>query len=64
MSLTNVQLDIRGKQHRKFTPDCGACCFVRKFEMDFDRLRQRRAELIRQLRGKLRSGEVVPVEIL
>ena len=64
MSRTLVQLDIRCKQHQEFAPDCGACCFVRKFEMEFERLRQRRAELIRQLRGKLRSGDVVPIEIL
>jgi hypothetical protein len=59
-----VQLDIRCKQHRQFTSDCPACCFVRRFDTEFDRLRQRRAELIRQLRDKLRSADVVPVEIL
>jgi hypothetical protein len=64
MSGTLVRLDTRCKQHREFTPDCGACCFIRKFEIEFQKLRQRRAELIRQLRGKLRSGDVVPVEIL
>jgi len=64
MSRTLVQLDIHCKQHREFTPDCSACGFIWKFEMEFNRLRQRRAELIRQLRGKLRSGDVVPEEIL
>jgi hypothetical protein len=64
MSRTLVQLDIRCKQHQTFTPECAACCFVRKFETEFERLRQRRAELIRQLRGKLRSGDVVPIDIL
>ncbi len=37
---------------------------LEKFVMDFQKLRQRRAELIRQLRDKLRSGDVAPVEIL
>jgi hypothetical protein len=64
MSRTFIQLDIRCKEHRELTPDCAACSFVRKFEIEFQKLRQRRAELIRQLRGKLRSGDVVPVEIL
>jgi hypothetical protein len=64
MSRTLVQLDIRCKQHREFAPDCPACCFVRRFDTEFERLRQRRAELIRQLCGKLRAGEVIPVEIL
>jgi hypothetical protein len=64
MSRTLVQLDIRCRQHQEFTPECADCCFVRKFDTDFERLRQRRAELIRQLRGKLRSGDVVPVDIL
>jgi len=59
-----VQPDIRGKEHRKLTSDCNAYCFVRRFEVEFEKLRQRRAELIRQLCGKLRSGEAVPLEIL
>jgi hypothetical protein len=32
--------------------------------MDFQKLRQRRAELIRQLQERLRSGDVIPLEIL
>jgi hypothetical protein len=64
MSRTLVQLDIRCKQHRDFTGDCPACYFIRRFETDFQKLRQRRAELIRQLREKLRSGEVVVIEII
>jgi len=64
VSRTLVQIDIRCKQHREFKPDCGACCFIRKFEMEFEKLRRRRAEVIRLLCNKLRSGDVVPVEIL
>jgi hypothetical protein len=64
LSRMLVQFDICGKEHRKLTSDCNAYCFVRRFEVEFEKLRQRRAELIRQLCGKLRSGEVIPVEIL
>ncbi len=64
MHRTNFQLDLRCKEHRTFAFDCAACCFVRRFDTEFDRLRQRRADLIRQLRDKLWSGDVVPLEIL
>ncbi len=64
MHRTNFQLDIRCKEHPGFTGDCPACCFVRRFDTEFDRLRQRRAILVRQLREKLRSGEVVVIEII
>jgi hypothetical protein len=58
--VTLVRIDIRCKLHREVKSDCGACCFFRKFEMKFEKLRRRRAELIRQLCGELRSGEVIP----
>ena len=64
MHRTNFQLDIRCKEHQTFTFDCVACCFVRRFDTEFDRLRQRRAALVHQLRDKLRSGEVVVIEII
>jgi hypothetical protein len=52
MSTTLVQLDIRCKQHWEFTPECGACCSVRRFDTEFDRRRQGRAELLRQQGGQ------------
>jgi hypothetical protein len=64
MTGTLVRLDIRCKQHRDFSSDCPTCTFVRNFETAFQMLQQRRRELIRQLCKKLRSGDVVPVEIL
>ena len=64
MSRTLVQLDIRCKQHLEFTADCKACSFVRRFETEFDKLRQRRAVLVRQLREQLRTGVVVVIDIV
>jgi len=64
VTRTQFQLDLRCRQHQEFTADCPACCFVRRFDLDFDRLRQRRATLVRQLRDKLRSGEVVAIDIV
>jgi hypothetical protein len=64
MHRTNFQLDLRCGKHPDFTSDCPACCFVRRFDTEFDKLRQRRALLVRQLREKLRSGDVVVIEII
>ncbi len=35
-----------------------------RFDVDFDKLRQRRAALVRLLRERLRSGEVIAIEIM
>ncbi len=64
MHRTQFHLDIRGKEHRTFTFDCSAGCFVRRFGTVFDRLRQRRTALVHQRRDKLSSGEVVVIEIV
>ena len=64
MHRTNFQLDLRCKEHPDFKGDCPACRCVRRFDAELERLRQRRATLVRQLREKIRSGEVVVVEII
>jgi hypothetical protein len=64
VARTLLQLDLRCREHEAFTSDCPACCFVRRFDSEFDRLRQRRAILVRQLREKLRSGDVIAIDIV
>jgi hypothetical protein len=55
---------LRCRPHPEFTADCHACCFVRRFDTEFDKLRQRWAVLVRHLRERLRSGEVIVIEIV
>ena len=64
MPRTQFQLELRCRKHPQFAGDCPACYFVRRFDADFESLRRRRAVLVRQLREKLRSGEVIVIEIL
>jgi hypothetical protein len=64
MPRNQFQLDLRCRKHRDFTGDCPSCCYVRHFDVEFDKLRQRRATLVRQLREKLRAGEVIAIDIV
>jgi hypothetical protein len=56
MPRIQFQLDLRCQKHPDYTGDCTACCFVRHFDVEFDKLRQRRATLVRLLLDKMISG--------
>jgi hypothetical protein len=48
---------------RAEAPDCPGCRFVRRFEAEFEQLRERRDELVAELKRKLRHGRVIIIDI-
>lgn len=58
-----VQIELRCKEHESEDPDCPGCRYVRRFESEFEQLRERRDELITELKRKLRRGRVILIDI-